>query len=179
MFRNTSQTSQAAMNMLFNAERPRFDSHLRSARLLPQRATGASAPLATATQQPVSWVPSFRFRWLPRCACAATGRERLDSRFLSSRAVRAAGRQGSRAAGLSQSSRTLSPESRPRDPASIRSGSSVDPVDGHETKTLDIAAPGCLLLASSLRRTCSLTSGQRPSLIRASSTSQASFDSPV
>jgi len=117
MFRNTSQTSQAAMNMLFNAERPRFDSHLRSARLLPQRATGASAPLATATQQPVSWVPSFRFRWLPRCACAATGRERLDSRFLSSRAVRAAGRQGSRAAGLSQSSRTLSPESRPRDPA--------------------------------------------------------------
>ena len=82
MFRNTSQTSQAAMNMLFNAERPRFDSHLRSARLLPQRATGASAPLATATQQPVSWVPSFRFRWLPRCACAATGRERLDSRFL-------------------------------------------------------------------------------------------------
>ena len=50
---------------------------------------------------------------------------------------------------------------------------------GHETKTLDIATPGCLLLASSLRRTCSLTSGQRPSLIRASSASQASLDSPL
>ena len=42
------------MNMLFNAERPRFDSHLRSARLRPQRAAGASAPLAPATQQPES-----------------------------------------------------------------------------------------------------------------------------
>ena len=73
------------MNMLFNTEKPRFDSHLQSARLRPQRAAGASEPLAPATQQPESgarWVPSFRFRRLPWRVCAAAGRERLGSRFL-------------------------------------------------------------------------------------------------
>ena len=70
------------MNMLLNSGRPRFDSHLWSARLRPQPAAGASAPLAPATQQPESWVPSFRFRQLPRRACAAAGCERLGSRSL-------------------------------------------------------------------------------------------------
>jgi len=71
------------MNMLFNTEKPRFDSHLQSARLRPQRAAGASEPLAPATQQPERpWVPSFRFRRLPWRVCAAAGRERLGSRFL-------------------------------------------------------------------------------------------------
>ena len=44
------------MNMLFNTEKPRFDSHLQSARLRPQRAADASESLATATQQPESGV---------------------------------------------------------------------------------------------------------------------------
>ena len=72
------------MNMLFNTEKPRFDSHLQSARLRPQRAADASESLAPATQQPESGVgcrhsisaaPVWR-------VCGAAGRERLGSRFL-------------------------------------------------------------------------------------------------
>jgi hypothetical protein len=74
MFQNTSQ---ATTSMLFNAERPRFDSRLRSARQRPQRAAGARN---TAARE--RWVSSFRYRRLPRRACAAVARERLDSRFL-------------------------------------------------------------------------------------------------
>jgi hypothetical protein len=85
-------TSQATMNMLFNAERPRFDTQLRRARLRPRRGSARlrprrgsarlrpqSAPLAPATQQPESWtqVPSFRFPRLPR---RMAGREPLGSR---------------------------------------------------------------------------------------------------
>ena len=47
--------------MLFNTEKPRFDSHLQSARLRPQRAAGASEPLAPATQQPESGVGCRHF----------------------------------------------------------------------------------------------------------------------
>ena len=46
------------MNMLFNTEKPRFDSHLQSARLQP---AGASEPRAPATQQPESGVRCRHF----------------------------------------------------------------------------------------------------------------------
>ena len=71
-------TSWATMNMLFNAERPRFDSRLRSARQRPQRAAGARNTAARERR----WVPSFRLRRLPWRVCGAAGRERLGSRFL-------------------------------------------------------------------------------------------------
>ena len=71
------------MNMLFNTEKPRFDSHLQSARLHPQRAAGASEPLAPATQQPESGVGCRHFDFGgSRGAYAPAGRERLGSRFL-------------------------------------------------------------------------------------------------
>ena len=71
------------MNMLFNTEKPRFDSHLQSACLHPQRAAGASEPLAPATQQPESGVGCRHFDFGgSRGAYAPAGRERLGSRFL-------------------------------------------------------------------------------------------------
>ena len=70
------------MNMLFNTEKPRFDSHLQSARLHTQRAAGASEPLAPATQ-PESGVGCRHFDFGgSRGAYATAGRERLGSRFL-------------------------------------------------------------------------------------------------
>ena len=67
-----------------HTERPRFDSHLQSARLRPQRAAGASEPLAPATQQPESGVGCRHFDvdGSRGRVCAALGRERLGSRFL-------------------------------------------------------------------------------------------------
>ena len=71
------------MNMLFNTEKPRFDSHLQSApapaaRCGCVRVAGARNTAARERR----WVPSFRFRRLPWRVCAAAGRERLGSRFL-------------------------------------------------------------------------------------------------
>ena len=72
------------MNMLFNTEKPRFDSHLQSAPPAPAARCGcvrvAGARNTAARER--RWVPSFRFRRLPWRVCAAAGRERLGSRFL-------------------------------------------------------------------------------------------------
>jgi hypothetical protein len=72
------------MNMLFNTEKPRFDSHLQSARLHPQRAAARQSrwrPQHSSPRAAPVGCRHFDFGG-SRGAYAPAGRERLGSRFL-------------------------------------------------------------------------------------------------